>query len=301
MEFIMATGSASIKKIVEPYVPSGLLDAAKRLKNHKEEKKRTKFEDLRGSVHATIDAIHNLSPQQCLDEKYLEQTFIPSLGLNDELLHEQPSEFSRNFGKGLHIWQYPNQLAAYLVWLNSNAIGIKSFMEIGCRWGGMFILVSEWLRKSGADLETVIALDLVKPTPFIDEYFKYLKTQKSLTGKEIATRYIRDFSTSQDVKNIVASANPDMVFIDGDHSMTGVLSDHMMVRDFAKIIVHHDINSHSCPDTTQLWAALRKFEVHEFDFFEFDQQYSSVKGNFLGIGAMKRRDKKTVNTSGFLA
>ncbi len=41
---------------------------------------------------------------------------------------------------------------------------VKSFMEIGCRRGGMFVLVCEWLRHNGADLKAVIAVDPVAQT-----------------------------------------------------------------------------------------------------------------------------------------
>jgi hypothetical protein len=34
---------------------------------------------------------------------------------------------------------------------------------------------------------------------------------------------------------------------------------------------------------------VKKLERHDFEFFEFVDQYDSVKGSFLGIGAMKRR------------
>lgn len=53
-------------------------------------------------------------------------------------------------------------------------------MEIGCRWGGMFILITEWLRNSGADLKTVIALDPIAPTPFISAYFDLLRQQAAI-------------------------------------------------------------------------------------------------------------------------
>jgi hypothetical protein len=279
----------SLEQLVKPYLPSPLLDAARRLKHRSEAKKRAKFERFRGSVSTTINAIHNLTAQQCADRIFLEQTFIPSLGLNDEFLNEQPPELSSYFGTGLHIWQYPNQLAAYLCWLSDNSKGVRCYMEIGCRWGGMFLLVSEWLRKNGADLDTVIALDLIKPTPFIDEYFKYLQNENIPGRKGIEAIYICDTSNSREVSGLVERVKPDFVFIDGDHALKGVLLDHLLVRDCAQIIVHHDVNSHSCPDTALLWNAVKKLERHDFDFFEFIDQYDSVNGSFLGIGAMKRR------------
>ncbi|TWC05029.1 hypothetical protein FBZ93_10339 [Bradyrhizobium macuxiense] len=243
-----------------------------------------RFADLAPFVREAIDTIAALTPAQRVDVDFLEQEFIPALGLNDELLHEQPPELAPSFGKGLHLWQYPNQLAPYLAWLARNAAGITSYMEIGCRWGGMFILVAEWLRTSGADLKRVIALDPIAPTPFIATYFDLLQEQA-----RIEPIYMQAFSTSPLVAAHVDRLKPDFVFIDGDHSLRGAMQDHLLVRAHASIIVHHDIHSQACPDTTWLWKALREFEAPSFDAFEFTSQYPSVNGAFLGIGAMKRR------------
>lgn len=211
-----------------------------------------RFADLAPFVREAIDTIAALTPAQRVDVDFLEREFIPALGLNDELLHEQPPELAPSFGKGLHLWQYPNQLAPYLAWLARNAAGITSYMEIGCRWGGMFILIAEWLRTSGADLKRVIALDPIAPTPFIATYFELLQDQA-----RIEPIYMQAFSTSPLVAAHVDRLKPDFVFIDGDHSLRGAMQDHLLVRAHASIIVHHDIQSQACPDTTWLWKALR--------------------------------------------
>jgi hypothetical protein len=251
--------------------------------------RRKRFEGSKNIVGETVSAIAALTATQCADAAFLEKEFIPSLGLNDENLDKQPREFSASFGKGLHIWQYPSQLAAYLVWLTKNVADVTSYMEIGCRWGGMFILTSEWIRKNGGQLRAVTAVDPIRPTPFIEAYFELLRAQLAAGQSFIEATYIRDFSTSLATKQDVDRIRPDFVFIDADHSLRGAFGDHMLVRKHAKIITHHDVCSQACLDTTFLWEALKKLEVHEFDFFDFVSQYPSVKGNFLGIGAMKRK------------
>ncbi|UGY23896.1 hypothetical protein HU675_0039115 [Bradyrhizobium septentrionale] len=243
-----------------------------------------RFADLSNSVGEAVDAIAGLSAAERTDVAFLEREFIPALGLNDELLREQPPELSTSFGKGLHLWQYPSQLAPYLAWLARNVSGVSSYMEIGCRWGGMFILVAEWLRNSGADLKTVIAVDPIDPTPFITTYFELLRERA-----EIEPVYLQAFSTAPVVSAYVDRVKPEFVFIDGDHSLRGAMLDHLLVRAHARIIVHHDVHSQACPDTTLLWTALKEFEAPIFDTFEFTSQYPSVGGSFLGIGAMKRR------------
>jgi cephalosporin hydroxylase len=224
--------------------------------------RRERFDSLRPSISSAIEKMRSLTPQQSSNVHFLENEFIPALGLNDEMLHEQPRELSAYFGRGLHLWQYPKQLARYLLWLTERAPEIVCYMEIGCRWGGMFVLISEWLRKHGAHLRCVIAVDPIKPTPFISQYFNILQNENASKSEKIAAIYIEAFSTSAEVVRIVDTVKPDFVFIDGDHTLKGALWDHMLVRDHAQIVVHHE----------------------------------SVNGSFLGIGVMKRKiDSSNLN------
>jgi hypothetical protein len=286
---------SQLKHVVRPLVPAGLiaLNARRRREGERqlEIQRRQKFNSLKDIVSSTIAAIWALTDSQCADADFLENIFIPALGLNDECLHEQPPELSASFGKGLHIWQYPSQLAGYLVWLSRNAAHIESYLEIGCRWGGTFILISEWIRRTGGRLRAVTCVDPIEPTPFIEAYFDLIRKQSPAVQSPIQGTYLCEFSTSATVRRAVDRIRPDFVFIDGDHSLRGALADHLLVRDYARIIVHHDVYSQACPDTTFLWETLRRLESHEFDFVEFVNQYSSVAGQFLGIGVMKRKSQ----------
>jgi hypothetical protein len=231
------------------------------------------------SVYSSVQMIRNMPDYLCFDERYLEFDLIPNLGLNDESLNEQPQGLSRFYGSGLHLWQYPNQLSKYLVWLAHNAKSITSYMEIGCRWGGTFILIMEWLKKIGCTLDFGVAVDLIPPTPFINEYMKICSSP---------VFYFNGHSTSSEFLNFHNKKLPEMVFIDGDHSMFGVMSDHVLVRKSANIIVHHDVCSIACPETTLFWSYLKNTEDN-FDNFSFIDQYDSVNGSFLGIGVLKRK------------
>jgi len=231
-------------------------------------------------VDRSVDLIRNVSDQNRFDVEYLEHDLIPALGLNNETLSEQPPELSQYFGTGLHLWQYPNQLAKYLVWLAKNATGIRTFLEIGCRWGGTFILVNEWLKRIGAPIESSVAIDPIPATPFVTRYMEISSTP---------IYYKECFSTNPEFATFCDGYRPDMVFIDGDHRMAGVMNDHLLFRSSAKIIVHHDISSDSCPDTSLFW----KYVSHAEDCFTaraFTDQYPSVRGSFLGIGALLRTE-----------
>ena len=290
----------SIKAIVKPFIPVGIFGIKERRWHAairaQDANRRQKLAGLRSCVSEAVRAIRDLTPADCRDVEFLEAKFIPSLGLNDEMLHQQPTELSEHFGKGLHIWQYPSQLARYLVWLSENGQEVRCYMEIGCRWGGMLILVTEWLRKAGADIQTIVAVDPIEPSPFIGEYFGLLKSETASSGKRIDAIYVKDFSTSATVKRLVERVKPDMVFIDGDHQLRGALYDHLLIRDYANMVVHHDINSLATPDTTFLWRALKEFERKHYKFIEFVDQYDSVNGNFLGIGVMKRTSQQSVES-----
>jgi hypothetical protein len=237
------------------------------------------YASIAHAVDDTIAKIAALPYSKCYDTAYLEHTLIPSLGLNDESLEQQPSELNDYFGKGLHLWQYPAQLARYLVWLTHNAKSIRNYTEIGCRWGGTFILVNEWLKKIGAPIEFSLAVDPIKPTPFIRRYVEISSTP---------VHYLENFSTSQPVMDYFNGFKPEMVFIDGDHSMHGVMFDHLLFRKTADIIIHHDVASRACPETTLFWTYLKQAETG-FEAAEFCQQYESVQGHYLGIGVLKRR------------
>jgi hypothetical protein len=279
-----------IKAILKSFLPHGLIELRRRylakIERRQGENRRRRIEENRGAVARAIAVIRALSPEQCSNVRFLEKEFVPFLGLNDELLHEQPPELSPHFGQGLHIWQYPNQLARYLAWISKNVDGVRSYLEIGCRWGGMFVLISEWLRKNGAKLETVAAIDPIAMSPLITEYFGFLEGDRS--SSNLKCIYVQDFSTSEKAKSMIDNLRPEFSFVDGDHTLNGAMFDHMLVRDYAKIIVHHDIASSACPDVVFLWNSLKKLE-RNFDFIEFVDQYASVEGSYLGIGAMKRR------------
>ena len=116
------------------------------------------------SIPATIDLIQAVPEDKFRDVAFLEEKLIPSLGLNDENLEEQPKELAPFFGNGLHIFQYPNQLARYMAWLAEYATDTRSYVEIGTRWGGTLIVICEWLRRIGTPLSSVTAIDPIGET-----------------------------------------------------------------------------------------------------------------------------------------
>ena len=228
------------------------------------------------SLKETIDFIHNsefdtLSVGQLTD-------VIPTFGLNDEVTEEQPTHLSEYFGKGIKVWQYPIQLAPYIKWLQT--LNVKSYLEIGVRWGGNFIVVSEVLKKNNPTIK-LFSCDLSSKSDILTEYDQYCNYT-----------HLAQNSSSPQFKEFVDNIVIDMVFIDGDHTYEGCYSDYRLFENNpnTKYIVFHDI-SHKGLGVVNVWNEVKNDA--RFDYIEFTQQYlpdqKPWKEDFLGFGVLIRK------------
>ena len=103
-----------------------------------------------------IKLIKNSELDDLQNNYYLEDLVI-RLGFNVEILREQPKIVKEN-GGGLYIWQYPNQFSKYLCLLQK--YNISSYIEIGCRYGGTFILTTEYLKRFN-NITKSVAIDII--------------------------------------------------------------------------------------------------------------------------------------------
>jgi cephalosporin hydroxylase len=217
----------------------------------------------------------NLIKESSLDDlensNYLKNLII-KLGFNTEILEEQPEIVKEN-GGGLLIWQYPNQFSKYLSLLRTQ--NISSYIEIGCRWGGTFVLTTEYLKIFNT-INKSVAVDIID-SPVL---------QYCLSNNE--TQFININSQSQEFKDYIENNYFDLIFIDGDHSYYGVKNDYEISKNSGKIFVFHDIVNDVCPGVVQFWNELKNNEGEKYNFFEFTEQYDDVWKNthrrFLGIG-----------------
>ena len=213
----------------------------------------------------------------------LRDVLIPKLGLNNENLEEQPVEIINNYiGKGLRIWQYPNQFAKLLRLLNETTCPRPiGYLEIGSRWCGTFIVMSELLFKRSPDKEfTVIACDLIDE-PKILKVYRELCVE--IGGPKVL--YFQGDSREPTLRQLAETECINTVFIDGDHSTEGALSDYLQFRELSNMMILHDIDSDAVPNLRRVWSIIKDLETNSI-IHEFNDQYDSVKGNFLGIGVV---------------
>jgi hypothetical protein len=272
-----------VKRFLRWFIPPVVIDIYHRIKKmgtlNKIEFAKIEFAKIVSNVDSFVEQFRSIPDDLIYDETYMETFIIEKIGLNNEMLHEQPPELEQYYGTGLHIWQNPKQFSKYIIWLLKNAKNCSSYLEIGCRWGGTFIVVCETLRRANPNFKWAIAADLIEKAPFVERYMEITKS----SSFEIT--YFQGSSTSEEFVNLINEKKPDISFIDGDHRIFGALQDHMLVRPYSKMIIHHDIFSDACLETTLLWNSLKKLEIERY-YVEFVEQYQSVTGKYLGIGVL---------------
>jgi len=198
------------------------------------------------------------------------EDILPTFGLNNEFQEYKymPKEFQEYMGWGIKTWQYPNQFSKYLKQLSKYEI--NSYLEIGCRWGGTFIITNEMLKLKNKDVKSY-ACDLIPICDVLTEYKKY----SDFT-------YIHESSFGL-TKNHVGN-QIDLILIDADHSYDAVKKDLEVAKQFnPKYVVFHDITNDICMGVTQFWNEIK----NEYTHYEYIEQYDSVVGNYLGIGLIE--------------
>lgn len=257
-------------KIIKDTLPTSLKSQIERWRLHE-----TKAIDF-----SYLNLLENQSLATLKDRELLEQLLL-SLGLNDENLSEFPRELYIFCGYGLRHWQYPKQFAPYLIHLSQYPI--QSYLEIGVRHGGTFLITLNYLKKFNT-IQKGVAVDIIKNN-----------TLQSHCEQTNNLQFLQIDSNCQSFQNFIKKEKRiDLVLIDGNHEEIYCRKDFEAVKDHANLIAFHDIVSNACPGVVKVWRETKKKYINEFEFYEFVEQYESVKirtnQSFLGIGLAVRKD-----------
>jgi hypothetical protein len=209
----------------------------------------------------------------------LEHELLPELGLNDEYIHEFPESLHKHCGHGLRSWQYPNQFSKYLIHLSK--LNIESYLEIGVRHGGTFIITVEYLNRF-KPIKRALGID-IETCPLILEYRKELNPNADFWQIDSTSDKFASFCRYCD--------NIDLVLIDGDHFIDCVNCDYENINGFAKNIALHDISNEACMGVKEVWDRLKE-EKHRYKITEFIEQYPEMsKENhfFFGMGLLENK------------
>lgn len=185
------------------------------------------------------------------------------------------------------VCRYPNQFARYLTFIKD--LGVRSYLEVGCRWGGSFLLTVEYLTKFGP-VDYAVALDLEDSAPIRAYVSSPGPSRTRLSFHQM------DSHTPAFTALLAQHQHFDLVFIDGDHGYEGVRDDFLAAQSFGSAFVFHDISNIACPGVAKFWMEMKARLADEFDFTEFLDQYLEVHPGgwfaYLGMGVAVRKHKQ---------
>jgi predicted O-methyltransferase YrrM len=135
---------------------------------------------------------------------------------------------------GHKMLQYPGELEELILIFNNNAV--KSYLEIGCKFGGSLWLVGRSLPKGSH----IVAVDLMQD---INIATRLQDVCADLSKSGYKVHLLRGDSTHPDMIRNVAKLGPfDACLIDGNHTLPYVKQDWENYGPMCKLVAFHDIN-----------------------------------------------------------
>lgn len=165
--------------------------------------------------------------------------------------------------------------------------GVRSYLEIGTKWGGTFHRVMCALPKGSKG----VTIDLpggTKDWKATEHSLQLVHADLKKRGYE--TRAIWGNSTDANVIEQAAKVGPfDCILIDGDHRLPGVTSDFANYGPMTKMVAFHDIAWRRAPE----WNEGLRIDVGEFwNAIKGDYRHEEFKfcptGKNNGIGVLWR-------------
>jgi hypothetical protein len=257
---------------------------------------RSRLREIRDGRRAVREHVEVYGPAKRIDLAYVEplrqapvealtdpgalESLLPTLGLTDERIDEFPVFLHEYADTGLLHWQYPSQFSRYLIELSQR--NVRSYVEIGTRHGGTFVITREYLKRFGP-LDWSLGID-IQPAAGLQAYADEDKTVQAAVMDSRGRRF----------RSALRRHSPiDLVLIDGDHGEDGVRQDFETVRPHARMIAFHDIVNGLVPGVGIVWREIVERHGDEWEVLEFTAQYPEVTErtghSLLGIGLAIRR------------
>jgi predicted O-methyltransferase YrrM len=185
--------------------------------------------------------------------------------------------------------QYEDELREFVAFLKNK--GIKSFLEIGSKFGGVLWAVSRIMPKGSR----IVSVDLphsqwgrADSKPHLKDCIRRLKE----AGYD-AHVFIADSTAPETVEKVQALAPFDAIFIDANHTEPYVRKDFANYGKMTRILCFHDIgwNRPKPPDrlsidVPKVWAELKQTYRDEASF---DEIRRDPTGQDNGIGILQWR------------
>lgn len=231
------------------------------------------------TIEEAIIAVKNFDFKSA-SQKEIEE-ILPSFGMNNECLWEMPKIFEPYFGWGIRFWQYPNQFSKLLTFLKDKEI--DSYLEIGVRHGGTFIILNEFLMKYNPLLESH-CLDLIPASEILHLYQTKHREQR-FWYHELDSMSQLLFVTLDGFDNLMPQRKIDFIFIDACHAYTCVMRDyHTSLMLGPKYLMFHDIVNVDTRGAKVAWQQIKKNHKKTYEFVD---QYDELNGKYLGIGLVE--------------
>ena len=213
-------------------------------------------------------------------QKEIEE-ILPTFGMNDEYLEEMPKIFEPFFGWGVKFWQYPNQFSKLLNFLKNK--DIESYLEIGVRYGGTFIIINELLKRYYPLLESH-CIDIMPASEILDSYQKKF-TKQPFFYHEMDSLSPYLYQRIEGEEKVVPEKKIDLIFIDACHSYQCIKRDyHASLMFGPKYIIFHDIANTNTKGARIAWQEFKKNHKKSYEFID---QYDGMNGKYLGIGVIE--------------
>ena len=231
------------------------------------------------SIEKAIESVREFDFKSATQREIEE--ILPTFGMNDESLDEMPEIFKPYFGWGIKFWQYPNQLSKLLTFIKGK--DISSYLEIGVRHGGTFIILNELLMKYNPALESH-CIDVIQASKILSTYQNNHRNHRFLYH-EIDSLSPYFFIRLEGHESEVPYKKIDFVFIDGCHAYQCVMRDYYTSLMLGpKYLMFHDIVNVDTKGAKIAWEQIKKNHKKTYEFID---QYDEMNGSFLGIGLVE--------------